>query len=180
MTYKVSPEQALVNCGRLVQEGHMEAVKIEGGVEVAPTIARLVDAGVPVMGHIGLLPQSYHAQGGYRVQGRDEAGAERLLRDARALEEAGAFAMVLEGIPAGLAARITNEVSIPTIGIGAGKGTDGQVLVLADLLGMSGEPSPKLAKHYANFYDEATSAITRYIEEVRDGAFPAPENTYGE
>lgn len=179
MTYKVSAEQALVNCGRLIQEGHMEGVKIEGGVEAAPTIARLVEAGVPVMGHIGLLPQSFHAQGGYRIQGRDEAGAERLLRDAHALEEAGAFSIVLEGIPSAVAAHITSEISIPTIGIGAGKECDGQVLVLADLLGMSAAPPAKLAKQYAHFYDEATAAITQYIEEVRSGDFPAPENTYG-
>jgi 3-methyl-2-oxobutanoate hydroxymethyltransferase len=180
MTYKISPEQALANCGRMIQEGHMEAVKIEGGVEVAPTVERLVDAGIPVMGHIGLLPQSFHAQGGYRIQGRDEANAGRLVKDAHALEEAGVFSIVLEGIPASLAERITNEVSVPTIGIGAGKGCDGQVLVIADLLGMSGTPSPKLAKNYANFYNEATQAIGQYITEVREGAFPAAENIYGE
>lgn len=180
MTYKISPEQAMANCGRMIQEGHMEAVKIEGGVEVAPMIERMVQAGIPVMGHIGLLPQSYHAQGGYRVQGRDEANAARLMADARALEEAGAFSMVLEGIPASLAARITSEISIPTIGIGAGKDTDGQVLVLSDLLGMSDGPTPKLAKKYANIYNEATEALRQYIGDVREGAFPSAENIYGE
>ena len=158
----------------------MEAVKIEGGVEVGPMIERLVLTGIPVMGHIGLLPQSYHAQGGYRVQGRDEAGAQRLLADARALQDAGVFSMVIEGIPASLAARITNEISVPTIGIGAGKDTDGQVLVLADLLGMTGAPSPKFAKHYAHLDEEATQAIARYLGEVREGAFPGSEHIYGE
>lgn len=180
MTYKISPEQALANCGRMIQEGHMEAVKIEGGVEVAPMVERLVQAGLPVMGHIGLLPQSYHAQGGHRIQGRDEANAMRLAADAQALQDAGVFAMVLEGIPAPLAASITSQVNVPTIGIGAGKETDGQVLVVADLLGMSDAPAPKLAKKYADFNAAATAAIAKYIEEVREGGFPGPENIYGE
>lgn len=152
----------------------MEGVKIEGGVEVAATVERLAAAGIPVMGHIGLLPQSFHAQGGYRIQGREEASALRLLADAAALQDAGAFAVVLEGIPAPLAARITSEVSIPTIGIGAGKETDGQVLVLADLLGMTSGPVPGFVKKYANLEQAATQAITQYMEEVRDGLFPAP------
>lgn len=180
MTYKISPEQAMANCGRLIQDGAVEAVKLEGGSEIAPMVERLVQAGVPVMGHVGLLPQSYHAQGGYRVQGRDEATAGRLLGDARRLEEAGIFSIVLEGIPASLAAQISRELKIPTIGIGAGQDCDGQVLVLADLLGMNGQPLPKLARAYANLYEEASQAIRRYADDVREGKFPGTENTYGE
>ena len=130
MTYKVSPEQALANAGRFIQESAMEAVKLEGGRIMAPTVARLVEAGIPVMGHVGLLPQSFHTQGGYRIQGREEAGAQALLADAKALEEAGAFAIVLEGMPPSLAARISQALAIPSIGIGAGAGCDGQVVVL--------------------------------------------------
>lgn len=180
MTYKVSIEQAMANCGRLVQEGAMEAVKMEGGETLAPTVERLVQAGIPVMGHVGLLPQSYHAQGGHRIQGRDEANAARIERDAKALEEAGAFAVVLEGIPGALAGRISAELTVPTIGIGAGVDCDGQVLVMADLLRMTEHPLPKLARGYANFYEEATGAIRRYAEEVREGHFPGAENTYSE
>jgi len=179
MTYKISPEQALENCGRMIQESNMEAVKLEGGREVALTVERLVGAGIPVMGHIGLTPQSYHAMGGYRVQGRDEAAAQRLLDDAQALAAAGAFALVLEGIPAELAARITAELAIPTIGIGAGGDCDGQVLVLADMLGMTDTRRPRLARQYADFYSLAQAAIQTYAQEVRDGDFPGPENTYG-
>jgi 3-methyl-2-oxobutanoate hydroxymethyltransferase len=180
MSYKISPEQAMANCARLIQEGAMEAVKLEGGAEIVPMVERLVRAGVPVMGHVGLLPQSYHAQGGYRIQGRDEAAAQRLLGDAHRLEEAGVFSIVLEGIPSSLAAQVTRELKIPTIGIGAGRECDGQVLVMADLLGVSGRPLPKLARAYANFHEEATQAIRRYADDVREGNFPGPENTYGE
>jgi 3-methyl-2-oxobutanoate hydroxymethyltransferase len=180
MTYKVSPEQALTNCGRMIQEGSMEAVKLEGGQEVLPMIERLVRAGIPVMGHLGLTPQSIHAMGGYRIQGRDEAAAERLKADARGLEEAGVFSLVLEGIPAELAGQITSGFRVPTIGIGAGKDCDGQVLVLADMLGMSDTRRPKLARLYANLFDEATGAIRRFADEVREGRFPGPENTYHE
>jgi 3-methyl-2-oxobutanoate hydroxymethyltransferase len=180
MAYKVSPEQALANCGRMIQEGSMEAVKMEGGEYLVPTVERLVQAGIPVMGHVGLLPQSFHAQGGNRIQGRDELEAARLLRDAKLLEEAGAFMVVLEGIPGSLAARITGELKIPTIGIGAGLDCDGQVLVLADLLGMSDRSLPKLARSYAHLFETATQAIRLYAEDVRQGRFPKPENIYSE
>lgn len=180
MSYKISPEQAMAACARLMQQGTVEAVKLEGGLEIAPTVERLVAAGLPVMGHIGLLPQSYHAMGGYPLQGREGAEGECLLAGAKALEAAGAFAIVLEKIPAPLAARITRELTIPTLGIGAGKDCDGQVLVIADLLGMTDFPKLKFVRRYANFFTEATEAIRHYAEDVRQGAFPGPENTYDE
>lgn len=180
MTYRISPEQALANAGRFIREGCMEAVKLEGGQSIAPTVARLVDAGIPVLGHVGLLPQSFHAQGGYRIQGRDEAEAKTLLADARALEEAGAFAVVIEGIPPSLSTRITESIAIPTIGIGAGAGCDGQVLVLADLLGLTGKTPPRLARQYADLSAQAIGALGRFAQEVREGVFPGSENTYEE
>jgi 3-methyl-2-oxobutanoate hydroxymethyltransferase len=180
MTYKTSPEQAMTTCGRMIQEGTAEAVKLEGGGAVRPMVERLVRADIPVMGHLGLTPQSYHAMGGYHVQGRDEAAARLLLEDARMLQEAGVFSLVLEGIPASLAARVTAEVSIPTIGIGAGPDCDGQVLVLADLLGLSPAEPPRFARRYANLAEEARRAIERFADDVRRGDFPGPENVYGE
>jgi 3-methyl-2-oxobutanoate hydroxymethyltransferase len=179
MSAKVSPEQALTHCGRMIQEGRMEAVKLEGGNEITPIVERLVMAGLPVMGHIGLLPQSVHAQGGYRVQGRDEAQALILIEDAMRLEDAGAFAVVIEGILPEVAGRITEVLSIPTIGIGAGLECDGQVLVLADLLGLSDVPLPKFVRPYGRLGDQARQALERYAAEVRDGSFPGPENLYG-
>jgi 3-methyl-2-oxobutanoate hydroxymethyltransferase len=178
MTYKISPEQAMAGAARLIQEGAMEAVKMEGGEEILPMIGRLTRAGVPVMGHLGLLPQSVHAQGGYRVQGRGDEAAARLLDDAVRIEEAGAFSLVLEGIPAPLAAEVTARLGIPTIGIGAGKACDGQVVVLADLLGMTGGPIPALARSYANFHGQALDALRQYADQVRGGEFPGPENIY--
>ncbi len=178
MTYKINPEQALTNASRFIQEAEMEAVKVEGGVEIAPTIQRIVDAGVPVMAHIGMLPQSVHAQGGYRVQGREEDAARRLMADAKAVEEAGAFSVVLECVSSSLAAEITRTLSIPTIGIGSGTDCDGQILVFADLLGMSDQKVPKFARKYANLRDAALEAINRYAAEVRTKQFPAPENVY--
>ncbi|MEN6625261.1 MAG: 3-methyl-2-oxobutanoate hydroxymethyltransferase [Candidatus Sumerlaeia bacterium] len=178
MTYKISPEQAMASAARMMQEGRMKAVKLEGGQEVAATVARLVDAGIPVLGHIGLLPQSYHAMGGYRLQGRGETEAKRLMNDAIALEEAGAFGIVLEKMPVALAEEISKHLAIPTIGIGAGPRCDGQVLVIADLLGM-GERSPiKFVKPYANLREVATGALRQYAEEVRGRAFPDPEHSY--
>lgn len=178
MTYKISPEQAMASAARMMQEGRMKAVKLEGGQEVAATVARLVDAGIPVLGHIGLLPQSYHAMGGYRLQGRGETEAKRLMNDAIALEEAGAFGIVLEKMPVALAEEISKHLAIPTIGIGAGPRCDGQVLVIADLLGM-GERSPiKFVKPYANLREAATGALRQYAEEVRGRAFPDPEHSY--
>ena len=177
MSYKVSPEQALQSAARMMQEGRMMAVKLEGGSEMAPTVLRLARAGIPVLGHVGLLPQSVHALGGYRLQGRDELGGERLMEDALALEEAGAFAVVLEMIPAPLADRISRRLAVPTIGIGAGAGCDGQVLVLADLLGMTGAPPYKFVRPYASLMDQAVGALGAWAEDVRQGRFPAAEQT---
>ena len=183
LTYQVSVEQALANSGRLIKEGGAEAVKLEGGVTMAETIRRIVDIDIPVIGHIGLTPQSIHRMGGHRVQGRrsgQTAGCrERLLDDAAAVEGAGAFALVLEGIPAELAREITERASIPTIGIGAGIECDGQVLVMHDVLGLSESFLPRFAKPYAHLWQEASAAATSYIREVRERAFPTPEHGYG-
>jgi 3-methyl-2-oxobutanoate hydroxymethyltransferase len=182
LSYQVNAEQALRNAGRLIKEGGAEAVKLEGGITMADTIRRLVDVDIPVMGHIGLTPQSIHRMGGHRVQGRRSGRSpgcrERLLEDAAAVEQAGAFAMVLEGIPAELAAEITARSTIPTIGIGAGPSCDGQVLVMHDLLGLSESFVPRFAKPYAKLWDEAAAATAAYIREVRERAFPAPEHCY--
>ena len=182
LTYQVSVEKALANSGRLIKEGGAEAVKLEGGITMAETIRRIVDIDIPVMGHIGLTPQSIQRMGGHRVQGRCRARAagcrERLLEDAAAVERAGAFALVLEGIPAELAREITERVSIPTIGIGAGIECDGQVLVMHDVLGLSESFLPRFAK-YAHLWQEASAAATSYIREVRERAFPTSEHSYG-
>jgi 3-methyl-2-oxobutanoate hydroxymethyltransferase len=182
LTYQVSVEKALANSGRLIKEGGAEAVKLEGGITMAETIRRTVDIDIPVMGHIGLTPQSVHRMGGHRVQGRQSgqtAGCrERLLEDAAAVERAGAFALVLEGIPAELAKEITERASIPTIGIGAGIECDGQVLVMHDVLGLSESFLPRFAKPYAHLWQEASAAATSYIREVRERAFPTPEHSY--
>ena len=182
LTYQVSVEQALANSGRLIKEGGAEAVKLEGGITMAETIRRIVDIDIPVMGHIGLTPQSIHRMGGHRVQGRRSgktAGCrERLLEDAVAVEHAGAFALVLEGIPAELAREITERASIPTIGIGAGVECDGQVLVMHDVLGLSESFLPRFAKPYANLWQGASAAASSYIREVRERAFPTPEHSF--
>lgn len=178
MTYQISPEEALRSAARLMQEGGAHAVKLEGGAAVAPTVARLVAAGVPVMGHIGLTPQAVHALGGWRVQGRTAEAAARLLADARALAEAGAFAIVLEMVPAPLAQRITAEVPVPTIGIGAGAGCDGQVLVTHDLLGLYAGQPPRFVKRYADLAAEVRRAVAQYVAEVREGTFPGPEHSF--
>jgi 3-methyl-2-oxobutanoate hydroxymethyltransferase len=178
MSYQVSPEQALASSGRLIQEGRAQSVKLEGGAPMAETIRRVVSAGIPVVGHIGLTPQSVHAMGGFRVQGRTDSEAERLLNDAAAVEEAGAFLLVLEGIPRDLAAEITSRVSIPTIGIGAGVACDGQVLVCNDLLGMDLTFQPKFVKRFARFEELAIDAFQQFANEVRAGEFPAPEHTF--
>jgi 3-methyl-2-oxobutanoate hydroxymethyltransferase len=182
LSYQVNPEQALRSAGRLIKEGGAEAVKLEGGITMAETIRRVVDVDIPVMGHIGLTPQSVHRMGGHRVQGRRSGRApgcrERLLEDAAAVEQAGAFAMVLEGIPAELAAEITNRVAIPTIGIGAGPECDGQVLVMHDVLGLNESFTPRFAKPYANLWQEASAAAASYIREVRERAFPSREHSY--
>ncbi len=180
MTYQVSPEQALTSAGLLVQEGLAQSVKLEGGVRSAPAIRAIVDAGIPVVGHVGLTPQSVHAVGGFKVQGRDRADAERILDDARAVQAAGAFAVVLELVPAELAARITAELLIPTIGIGAGPSCDGQVLVWNDLLGLDERFKPRFVKRYASLEALVVGAVASYVAEVRDGVFPSSEHIFGE
>lgn len=178
MSYQASVDEAVKNAGRLVAEGGAEAVKLEGGADFADVIRKIVRAGIPVMGHIGLTPQTVHRMGGYVVQGRDEEKAAQLLADARALEEAGCYSLVLEGIPTELAARITAELSIPTIGIGAGPACDGQVLVIYDLLGMDPAFSPKFVKRFANLHEVIGGAVRDYLGEVRAGTFPAEEHTF--
>ncbi len=178
MSYQVSVEKAVENAGRLMKETHCQAVKLEGGASVCPQIKAMVDAGIPVCAHLGLTPQSINAFGGFKVQGKTEAAAKKLLEDARAVQEAGAFALVLEAVPAKLATKITQELTIPTIGIGAGNGTDGQVLVYADMLGMFSDFTPKFVKKFANVGEAMKAAFAAYIEEVGSGAFPAKENEY--
>jgi len=178
LTYHVSREDTIRNCGRVLQETGAQAVKLEGGTVVAPAVRALVDLGIPVMGHIGLTPQSVHALGGYRVQGRDEATAARLKDDARALEEAGCFAVVLELVPAPLADAISRSLTIPTIGIGAGANCDGQVLVLPDLLGLNDRFKPKFLKRYASLADEVRKAVGAFAGEVREGRYPGDEHAF--
>lgn len=178
MSYQVDAETALRNAGRLLQEGGAQAVKLEGGKPVAPIIRRLVDAGVAVMGHIGLTPQSVHKLGGYRVQGKTSRSANELIDDALAIQEAGAFALVLELIPAELAAEITERLDIPTIGIGAGPETDGQVQVLYDMLGLGLGFKPKHAGNYANMGETAKDALERYAEDVKSGEFPTDAQSF--
>jgi 3-methyl-2-oxobutanoate hydroxymethyltransferase len=168
---------ALKNCGRMLKEGGAEAVKIEGGTNMAPVIRAVTEMDIPVMGHVGLTPQSVHRMGGYKVQGRKDQ-AERILEDALAVQEAGAFAVVLEGIPAKLAARITELLEIPTIGIGAGVACDGQVLVIHDILGLCEKYSPKFVKRYADLAPVITEAARQYVSEVRDGKFPTEEHSF--
>jgi 3-methyl-2-oxobutanoate hydroxymethyltransferase len=180
LTYQVSTAEAIRNAGRVMQETGCHGVKLEGGQHVAATVRALVDVGIPVMGHLGLTPQSVHALGGYRVQGRDEATARRLLDDARALEQAGAFAVVLELVPAPLASRITGTLTIPTIGIGAGPGCDGQVLVLHDMLGLNDRFTAKFVKRYAALADDVRAAVRQYAAEVREGRYPGPEHSFPE
>ncbi len=178
MSYQVSPKQALASAGRLMQEGGAHSVKLEGGEQVTAQVEKIVSAGIPVMGHIGLTPQSVHAMGGFKVQGKDALAARRLLADARALADAGAYALVLEGIPAQLAAEITGRLKIPTIGIGAGAGCDGQVLVSYDLLGMNAAFKPKFVKHYATLHEHITTAARAFADEVRAGKFPDDEHSF--
>lgn len=179
MTYQVSVEDAMRAAGRLVQEGHAQSVKLEGGERSAEAIRRIVEAGVPVVGHVGLTPQSVHVFGGFKVQGRSEDAGERVLNDALAVQQAGAFCIVLEGMPAPLAATITARLDIPTIGIGAGAHCDGQVLVANDLLGMDLGFKPKFVKRYARLEETITAAVRAYADEVRAEQFPAPEHSFG-
>jgi len=178
LSYQVSATQAVESAGRMLKEGGFESVKLEGGEAFAEHVHRIVRAGVPVVGHVGLTPQSVHAFGGFKVQGRGDDAAEQIVRDARAIEAAGAFCIVLEAIPPDVAARITAEVSVPTIGIGAGAGCDGQVLVCTDLLGLSRGPSPKFAKRFAELGDAAVAAFKQYVNEVRAGEFPDEKHSY--
>jgi 3-methyl-2-oxobutanoate hydroxymethyltransferase len=178
MSYQASVEQGLVNAGRLMKEGGCHAVKLEGGAQHAELVRRLVGAGIPVMGHIGLTPQSFHQMGGFRVQGRDAGGRERLLADARALEEAGAYAIVLEGIPSEIATEISAALTIPTIGIGAGVGCDGQVLVIYDLLGMDDSFKPRFVRRYEQLGTRIRTAVQSYVEDVRSGGFPSANESF--
>lgn len=178
MSYEVTVEEAVRNAGRLMKEGRAGAVKLEGGVRVAEQIRAIVKAGIPVMGHIGLTPQSINVFGGFKVQGKSEEAARALLADAKAVEEAGAFAVVIEAVPAALAQMITDAVSIPTIGIGAGAGCDGQILVYQDMLGMFSDFTPKFVKRYANVGEVMREAFANYAAEVASGAFPTVEHTY--
>jgi len=179
MSYQTSPEDALRNAGRLLKEGGAQSVKLEGGVRVAETVRFIVDAGIPVMGHIGLTPQSINQLGGYKVQGKTPAAAVRLINDALALELAGAYAVVLECVPAPLAQTISDRLAIPTIGIGAGPHCDGQVQVFHDLLGLFDDFVPKHAKRYAELGSEIREAVRAYAGEVRSGRFPTEKESFG-
>ena len=178
MTYHISVEDALRNAARFIQEGGAQAVKLEGGVTVAEKVSRIVECGIPVMGHIGLTPQSINQFGGFKVQGKTPEAAARLVKDAQALEEAGAFSIVLETVPAQLAKIITEKVSIPTIGIGAGIDCDGQVQVINDVLGSFAEFVPKHAKQYAKLTDIISKAVSQYRDEVKAGSFPTDKQSH--
>ena len=178
MSYQSSVYDAVINAGRLMKEGRADAVKLEGGKEVCPQIEAITAAGIPVVAHLGLTPQSIHAFGGFKVQGKSEETARKLIEDARAIEKAGAFAVVLECVPAKLAEIVTKELQIPTIGIGAGNVCDGQVLVYQDMLGMFSDFTPKFVKHFANVGEVMKSTFKAYCEEVQAGTFPAKEHEY--
>lgn len=180
MSYQAGPQDAIRNAGRLVKEGNAEAVKLEGGRRMATVLRAIIDADIPVMGHLGLTPQSVHRFGGYRVQGKGDEGAARLLDEARFLEETGCFSIVLEGIPYPLAGRITAELSIPTIGIGAGPRCDGQVLVVNDILGLNDEFEPRFVKRYAELGREMTRAFEEYVADVKAGRFPDLDHSYSD
>lgn len=180
LSYQITPEDAMRNAGRIMAQGRAQSIKLEGGISIAPTIAKMVAAGIPVMGHVGLTPQSVHAMGGFRVQGRGEEEATRVLEDARAVADAGAYALVLEGIPGPLAARITEAVAIPTIGIGAGVDCDGQVLVCYDLLGLTPDLKPRFVKRYDDLFERGVAAARSFCEEVRARRFPTTGHTFGE
>lgn len=177
MSYQTSIEEACRNCGRMLKEGGAEAVKLEGGSNIAHVIQAVSSIDIPVMAHIGLTPQSVHRMGGYKVQGRKDQ-ADRIKNDALAVQKAGAFAVVLEGIPAALAEEITSELSIPTIGIGAGPSCDGQVLVIHDILGLCEKYSPKFVKRYTDLSPIISAAVRQYVDEVKDGHFPTEEHSF--
>jgi 3-methyl-2-oxobutanoate hydroxymethyltransferase len=178
MSYHESVEQAIGSAGRFLQEGGMHAVKVEGGGRVVDITRRLTELGIPVMGHLGLTPQFVHQMGGFKVQGKSQAQAARILADAKELEQAGAFSLVLEGVPGELATQVTQSLRIPTIGIGAGAGTDGQVLVFHDMLGITTGKAPKFVKRYANLAEDIANAAQRFSREVANGEFPGPEHAY--
>lgn len=178
MSYQVSIEECLRNCGRVIKESGAQAVKLEGGRRIVPQVKALVEAGIPVMGHLGLTPQSVHALGGYKVQGKGSDARRAMIEDARVLTTAGIFALVLEMVPADLAAEITAAIEVPTIGIGAGGGCDGQVLVLHDLLGFDQDFNPKFLKKYANLGAVISEALVTYDKEVKTGAFPQTKNQF--
>ena len=178
MSYQVSVEEAVYNAGRLIKEGGCQAVKLEGGATVCNQIRAITNASIPVMAHIGLTPQSVNAFGGFKVQGKNEEDAKRLIEEAKAVEEAGAFAVVLECVPEKLAEIITNSITIPTIGIGAGRKCDGQILVYQDMLGMFSNFTPKFVKRFANVGEIMTEAFKQYIAEINDGKFPSDEHTF--
>ena len=178
MSYHASVEDAIRSAGRFVQEAGMHAVKLEGGGRVVEITRRLTEIGIPVMGHLGLTPQFVHQMGGFKVQGKTEAQAKRILADAKELEQAGAFSLVLEGVPSKVAAEVTHALRIPTIGIGAGPATDGQVLVFHDMLGLTTGKAPKFVKRYASLAEDIARAATEYAEDVRTGKFPGPEHEY--
>jgi 3-methyl-2-oxobutanoate hydroxymethyltransferase len=178
MTYHTSTADAQRNAARFIQEGGAQAVKLEGGINVAEKVSAVVNCGIPVMGHIGLTPQSIHQLGGYKVQGKTEETATRLLEDAKALEQAGAFAVVLETVPTPLATLVTQRINIPTIGIGAGNGCDGQVQVVSDILGLFTDFVPKHAKQYAKLADTMRAAIIEYDREVKAGSFPGEKQSF--
>jgi 3-methyl-2-oxobutanoate hydroxymethyltransferase len=178
LTYQASPEQAVMSAGRLLKEGGAASVKLEGGVEIAETVRRCCQAGIPIMGHVGLTPQSVHKMGGFKVQGRGDEQAEKILLDAIALEEAGAFAVVLEGIPEELGQRISEKLKIPTIGIGAGRFTDGQVLVLYDLLGLDMSFKPRFVRRYVEMGKMVMDAAQAYCDDVRGQGFPSADEVF--
>lgn len=179
-SYEISPEQALASAIRVIKEGRMQSIKLEGGAEMAPTIKKITTAGIPVLAHIGLTPQRQNSLGGFRVQGKTSAGALKVLEDALAVQEAGAFATVVEAVPQEVAALITKKLSIPTIGIGAGNGCSGQVLVQVDMTGNfpPGRFLPKFVKKYGDVWSESLRAIEAYRDETKSRAYPAPEHTY--
>lgn len=178
MSYQTSVYDAVVNAGRLMKEGRASAIKLEGGSEVCPQIKAITAASIPVMAHLGLTPQSINAFGGFKVQGKSEAAARKLIEDARAVEEAGAFAVVLECVPAKLAKMVSESISIPTIGIGAGKDCDGQILVYQDMLGMYSDFTPKFVRRFATVGETMKAAFAEYCKSVQDGTFPAPEHEF--
>ena len=180
LSYQASREDAIRSSGELLKKGHADSVKLEGGEEIAETVRAVVDLGIPVMGHVGLMPQRIQQMGGYKIQGRGKDAAKKVMRDAKAVAEAGAYALVLEGITLELAKEITATVSIPTIGIGSGPHCDGQVLVCYDLLGVFQDFSPKFVKHYADLKQVVGAALGSYIAEVKSGKFPGPEHSFSD